>query len=188
MCSLVRLYFYLKSNIHQRCFFFTATVHYTLTGAGKHLSCKESSKNIFANSIIRFNAPINYCFCCLCCLIWLTFNSYSIIISLPPRIAFSSVLSWQGRQKMITPWYKFWFKYLFFTTLSPHITTEVYSHIAISSCKNISYFFHFKSHLKAFRFSHNDGTLSGYFGIRSKGQRLKIETFHYVPVIINSMC
>lgn len=101
--------------------FFTATVHYTLTGAGKHLSCKESSKNIFANSIIRFNAPINYCFCCLCCLIWLTFNSYSIIISLPPRIAFSSALSWQSRQKMITPWYKFWFKYLFYLQHWVHI-------------------------------------------------------------------
>lgn len=103
--------FLLKSNIHQRCFF-TAAVHYTSTGAGKHHNCKESSKSIFANSIIRFNAPINYCFCCLCCLIWLTFNSHCIIICLPPRIALSSVLSWLSRQKTIA--LKFCFKYLFY--------------------------------------------------------------------------
>lgn len=161
--------------------FFTATVHYTLTGAGKHLSCKESSKSIFANSIIRFNAPINCCFCCLCCLIWLNIptskNSFFFCSKLAEQTKDDHSLVQILIQILVL-----------FTTLSPHITTEVYSHIAVSSCKNISCFFHFRSQLKAFRFSHNDGTLSGYFGIRSKGQRLKIETFHYVPVIINSMC
>lgn len=43
-------------------FFFTDTVHRTLTEAGNHQSCKQSSKTIFAHSIICFNAALNYCF------------------------------------------------------------------------------------------------------------------------------
>lgn len=42
--------------------FFSDSVYRTLTEAGKHESCEQSSKSVLAHSIICFNAALNYCF------------------------------------------------------------------------------------------------------------------------------
>lgn len=63
MGSLVRLLFCLNlTSIKEAIFHTVDTVHGTFTEACKHQSCKQSSKSIFAHSIICFNAALNYCF------------------------------------------------------------------------------------------------------------------------------